>query len=103
MRQPRAVIITFVIDEDLRLVLKTPKGRTVDNAITVALKACAYWMGRFGRLPTATRSRSHRVGRKRLRFDRFNIFSRPQHALTVIDPIRPGASAGTIARRMCTG
>ena len=38
MRQPRPVMIAIRPDEDLRLVLQTPKGRCVDNAVTVTLE-----------------------------------------------------------------
>ncbi len=41
MCQPRAVIITFVFDEDLCFVLQPPKGTGMDNPVAVALEARA--------------------------------------------------------------
>jgi hypothetical protein len=38
MRQPRAHVIIFARDKDLRLSLQTPEGCTVDDAVAIALK-----------------------------------------------------------------
>ena len=38
MREPRPIIIAFVVDENLRLVLQPPEGRAVDDAVTIALE-----------------------------------------------------------------
>jgi hypothetical protein len=44
MSQTRPKKIAFVIDEDLRLVLKPPKRRRVNDPISVPLKlASCYW------------------------------------------------------------
>src|SRR5262245_16709335 len=39
MREPRAVVIPFVLHEDLRLVLEPAERRGVDDAVAVALIA----------------------------------------------------------------
>jgi hypothetical protein len=36
--EPRAVVVALVVDEDLRLVLETPEGGGVDDAVAVALE-----------------------------------------------------------------
>jgi hypothetical protein len=38
MREPRAEMITLMVDKHLRLVLQAPEGRGVDDAVAVALK-----------------------------------------------------------------
>ena len=38
VRQPRPVMIAFVIDEDLGLVLQATKGRRMDDPVAVALE-----------------------------------------------------------------
>ena len=43
MRQPRAVIVAFVLHEDLRLVLEPAEGGGVDDAIAVALDSRCAW------------------------------------------------------------
>jgi len=65
MREPRAVQITFVIDEDLRLVFQPSKGRAMHDPVAVALKsrAAPSWglrmhsPGRSGRIGRPGRAR----------------------------------------------
>jgi len=38
VRQPRAIVIAFMADEDLRLVFKAPEGNGVNDAIAIALE-----------------------------------------------------------------
>src|SRR5665213_1446332 len=47
VRQPGAVVVALVIDEDLGLVLQTPEGRRMDDAVAVALErraTRAFWL-----------------------------------------------------------
>src|SRR5690606_33414254 len=48
VREPRAVMIALVVDEDLRLVDQAAESRRVDDAVAVALKLAAVarrWLG----------------------------------------------------------
>ena len=54
MGQARAVIIALVLDEDLRLVLEAPEGRSVDDPVAIALKARAEFALRLVVEPPAT-------------------------------------------------
>ena len=54
VRQPRAVMVAFVIDEDLRLVGKPPEGRGMDDPVTVAPESIACRADRLGVEPAAT-------------------------------------------------
>ncbi len=53
MRQPCSVEITFVVDEDLRLVHEPPEGRRVDDAIAIALVLAAVGRRRLRESPAA--------------------------------------------------
>ena len=48
VRQPRPVMTTFVIDEDLRLVGKPPERRGMDDPVTVPPEGIARRTGRLG-------------------------------------------------------
>src|SRR6185503_15496760 len=53
VRQPRSVMITFVIDEDLRLVGKPPEGGGMDDPVTVPPEGIACRTDRLGMEPAA--------------------------------------------------
>ena len=53
--EPRAVVISLWIDEDLRLVLQAPEGLAVDDAVAVALERCAETAFLLLRVRTAPR------------------------------------------------
>src|SRR3546814_21051002 len=55
--EARAVIVAFVIDEDLRLVFQSPERVGVDDAVAVALMAVAMLAFRL-------RSEERRVGKE---------------------------------------
>ena len=62
MGQPRAVMVTLVIDENLGLVLETAKGGGMDDPVTVALKRGARWQVTFGKQPTPALLRLAGIG-----------------------------------------
>ncbi len=66
MGEPRAVIIAFMLHEDLRLVLEPAKGRGMDDAVAVALIAGARRAFRLGIEAAAAGGRHGRIGRMRL-------------------------------------
>ena len=51
--QPRAVVVTLVIDEDLGLVLESPEGATVNDAVAVALVSGTVTVSLLGVAPTS--------------------------------------------------
>ncbi len=51
MGEPGAEQVTFMVDEDLGLVLEPPEGRAMDDAVAVALELRARGRGRFGVYP----------------------------------------------------
>src|SRR5690606_8424030 len=53
MREARAVVVAFVVDEDLGLVDEAAEGRGVDDAVAVALELVAIGGGRLGISPAA--------------------------------------------------
>src|SRR5579863_2512666 len=63
MGQPRAIMITLVIDEDLGLVLEPAERGRVDDPVAVALKRRAHRMFRLRMKPAATFLGFRRVGR----------------------------------------
>ncbi len=65
VRQPRAVMVALVIDEDLRLVGQPAKSGRMDDAVAVALKRRAHRMLGFRMEPPAGLLRLRRIGRQR--------------------------------------
>ena len=57
-----AVVVAFIVDEDLRLVLETTKGGRMDDPVAVPLvdSAIRVFGGRIG--PAAAVAAAHRVG-----------------------------------------
>ena len=73
MRKSRAVVVPFVVDEDLGLVGEAAEGGRMDDAIAIALKGGAVGRLLFGK-DTATRGAAlHRVRSK----DRFFTLFQP--------------------------
>jgi len=66
MRQPRPVVITLVIDEDLRLVLQPAERRRMDDAVAVALERAARGILALGMQPAAALPRQGGVRRQGL-------------------------------------
>ena len=65
MGQPGAVMITLVIDKDLRLMRQPAKRSGVNDAISVALKYRPHRMFRFRMEASACLLRLRRIGRER--------------------------------------
>ena len=63
MGQAGAVVVALMRDEDLRLALKTPKGRRMYDAVLVTLKRAALRLGWLRNDPTARIVRIGRIGR----------------------------------------
>src|SRR5262249_52342795 len=64
VREPRAVVVALVVDEDLRLVLEAPERRAVDHAVAVALVARAQGMLGLGMEAPPAVGALHAVGRQ---------------------------------------
>src|SRR6185437_6090259 len=63
MRQPGAVVVALVIDEDLGLVLQAPERGRVNNAVAVALERRPHLMLGLGLKPPTALLRLRRIGR----------------------------------------
>jgi hypothetical protein len=53
MSEPRPIMIAFVINEDLRFVSQSAKGRGMKNAVAVALEGCSRGTLRLWKEPPA--------------------------------------------------
>jgi hypothetical protein len=73
MGEAGAVIIPFVIDEDLGFIFEKPKRGTVNNAITIALKGGSIIFEHFRVSPTQTFTATSRVGGKIRSLHRENV------------------------------
>ncbi len=65
MRQPRAVVVSLMGDEDLRLVLQPPEGGRMDDTVAVALERRAGGALGFDVETPARRRRIARIGSAR--------------------------------------
>src|SRR5689334_22737279 len=74
MREPRAEMIAFMIDEHLRLVLEAPKRRGMHDAIAIALKSAAAVRRFFVHATAARTFRRHGIGSE-------IEHARPNHAM----------------------
>jgi len=79
MGEAGAVVVAFVIHEDLGFVFEAPKGGAMNYPIAIALEAGPHRMVRFGDLAAAAVLRQHRVGGQAARLDFFEFNSLSQH------------------------
>jgi len=68
--QPRAVVVSFMLDEDLGLVLEAAKGRRMKDPVTIALEGRAMRRCGLGMKPTAAPGGMRRVGGGTIRIHR---------------------------------
>jgi hypothetical protein len=79
VRQPGAIVVALVVDENLGLVLEPAERSRMNDAISIALKRRSHPMRRLVEAPSARVAREHCVGRKGARFDLFEVLSGAQH------------------------
>ncbi len=66
VREPRAVVVPLGSEKHLRLVREAPEGLAVDDAVPVALVACAKRIGLLGHEPADGGIRERRERREQL-------------------------------------
>jgi len=74
-----AIVVAFVVDEDLRLVLEAAKSRCVQDPVPIALKRRPVFGLGLGVLPAAALAALGRVSSKRLRLYRFPLCAGDDH------------------------
>ena len=75
MREARAVVVAGGREEDLGLVLETPEGLAVHDAIAVALECRPDRVGRFGTKPALRAIAACRLRREEPVLARLEIFT----------------------------
>ena len=64
VRQPRAIMVAFVVNKNLRLVSQTAEGCGMQDAVAIALKRTAGWTIGFCKLTPARRDGGSFIGRR---------------------------------------
>ena len=76
MRQPGAVLIAFMGDEDLGLFLQAPEGAGMDNAVAIALEGIAHRTVGLGKQPSTRLRRMAGVRRAKPVIGRYHHVAR---------------------------
>src|ERR1044072_1512088 len=79
VREPRAIMITGAVEENLRLVFEPSKGARMDHAITIALIVRTPFGRSLFVFASAGVAAELRVRPERLSLDLFQFFSRARH------------------------